>query len=36
MNTAVNTGAEQQNYAIGVDRIDEVVPRLLAGQNVCQ
>ncbi len=36
MNTATNQQAQGQNYAIGVDRIDQIVPRLLAGQNVCQ
>jgi S1-C subfamily serine protease len=35
MNTATNQQAQGQNYAIGVDRIDEIVPRLLSGQNVC-
>jgi serine protease Do len=35
MDTATREGVQQQNYAIGVDRINQVVPRLLAGQNVC-
>jgi S1-C subfamily serine protease len=35
MDTATREGVQQQNYAIGVDRINEIVPRLLAGQNVC-
>jgi S1-C subfamily serine protease len=35
MNTASQTSAQQQNYAIGMDRINEIVPQLLAGQKVC-
>jgi S1-C subfamily serine protease len=35
MNTAQRTGVQQQNYAIGVDRINKIVPELLAGQKVC-
>jgi S1-C subfamily serine protease len=35
MNTAVRQDAQGQNYAIGIDRINEVVPALLAGRQVC-
>lgn len=35
MNTAERTGVQGQNYAIGVDRIDQIVPQLLTGRNVC-
>jgi putative serine protease PepD len=36
MNSATASGdVTGQNYAVGVDRIDEVVPKIMAGQNVC-
>jgi putative serine protease PepD len=35
MNSAGRTDVQGQNYAIGVDRINEMVPRILSGQNVC-
>lgn len=35
MNTATVSGAQGQNYAIGIDRIDRVVPELIAGQKPC-
>ncbi len=35
MNTAFREGVQAQNYAIGVDRINQVVPELIAGDNVC-
>jgi S1-C subfamily serine protease len=35
MNSAGRNDVQGQNYAIGVDRINEVVPKILAHQNVC-
>jgi putative serine protease PepD len=35
MNSAGRTDVQGQNYAIGVDRINEIVPKILAGQKVC-
>jgi hypothetical protein len=35
MNSAARTDVVGQNYAVGVDRINEIVPKLLSGQNVC-
>jgi S1-C subfamily serine protease len=35
MNSAIRSDVQGQNYAIGVDRISEMVPKILAGQNVC-
>jgi S1-C subfamily serine protease len=35
MNSAGRTDVQGQNYAIGVDRISEMVPRIMSGQNVC-
>jgi S1-C subfamily serine protease len=35
MNSAARTDVVGQNYAVGVDRINEIVPKLLAGQDVC-
>jgi hypothetical protein len=35
MNSAGRTDVQGQNYAVGVDRIEEVVPKIIAGQDVC-
>lgn len=35
MNSAGRTDVVGQNYAIAVDRINEIVPKILAGQKVC-
>jgi S1-C subfamily serine protease len=36
MNSATASGdVTGQNYAVGVDRVNEMVPRIMAGQNVC-
>jgi S1-C subfamily serine protease len=35
MNSAVRTDVQGQNYAVGIDRINEIVPKLLAGEDVC-
>ena len=35
MNSAKNTQNVGQNYAIGVDRIKQIVPQLIQGKNVC-
>jgi S1-C subfamily serine protease len=36
MNSATASGdVTGQNYAVGVDRINEMVPRILQGQNLC-
>jgi S1-C subfamily serine protease len=35
MNSAGRTDIVGQNYAVGVDRINEIVPKLLSGQEVC-
>jgi S1-C subfamily serine protease len=35
MNSAKNTENVGQNYAVTVQRIEEIVPRLLAGEDVC-
>jgi S1-C subfamily serine protease len=36
MNSATASGdVTGQNYAVGVDRINEMVPKIMAGQNVC-
>jgi S1-C subfamily serine protease len=35
MNSAGRTDVQGQNYAVGVDRINEIVPKILAGQKVC-
>jgi S1-C subfamily serine protease len=35
MNSAARTDVVGQNYAIGVDRINQIVPEILAGKKVC-
>src|SRR3954469_10262016 len=36
MNSATASGdVTGQNYAVGVDRINEMVPRIMSGQNLC-
>jgi putative serine protease PepD len=35
MNSAGRTDVQGQNYAIAVDRIEQVVPQIIAGKNVC-
>jgi S1-C subfamily serine protease len=35
MNSAGRTDVQGQNYAIAVDRIEEVVPQIIAGKDVC-
>jgi S1-C subfamily serine protease len=35
MNSAGRTDVQGQNYAIAVDRIEQVVPQILAGKDVC-
>jgi S1-C subfamily serine protease len=35
MNSAGRTDVQGQNYAVGVDRINEMVPKIMAGQNLC-
>jgi S1-C subfamily serine protease len=35
MNSAARTDVVGQNYAVGVDRINEIVPKLIAGEKVC-
>jgi S1-C subfamily serine protease len=35
MNTAKNNKNVGQNYAIAIDRIREIVPKLIAGQHLC-
>jgi S1-C subfamily serine protease len=35
MNSAIRSDVQGQNYAIGVDRITDMVPKILSGQNVC-
>jgi putative serine protease PepD len=35
MNSAGRTDVQGQNYAIAVDRIEEIVPQLIAGKDVC-
>lgn len=35
MNSAGRTDVQGQNYAIGVDQINKIVPEILAGQKVC-
>jgi S1-C subfamily serine protease len=35
MNSAIRTDVQGQNYAIGVDRISEIVPKLIDGEDVC-
>jgi putative serine protease PepD len=35
MNSAGRTDVVGQNYAVGVDRISEMVPKIIAGQKVC-
>ncbi len=35
MNSAGRTDVQGQNYAIAVDRIEQIVPKILAGQKVC-
>ena len=35
MNSATRVDVQGQNYAIGVDRINEMVPKIMSGQNVC-
>ena len=35
MNSAGRNDVQGQNYAIGMDRINEIVPKLIAKQNVC-
>jgi S1-C subfamily serine protease/pSer/pThr/pTyr-binding forkhead associated (FHA) protein len=36
INSATRTDVQGQNYAIGVDRVNEIVPKLLAGEDVCE
>jgi S1-C subfamily serine protease/pSer/pThr/pTyr-binding forkhead associated (FHA) protein len=35
MNSAGRGDVQGQNYAVGVDRINQIVPEILAGQKVC-
>ena len=35
MNSAGRNDVQGQNYAIGMDRINEIVPKIIAGQDVC-
>ena len=35
MNSAARTDVVGQNYAVGVDRINEMVPKIMSGQNIC-
>jgi S1-C subfamily serine protease len=35
MNSAGRTDVQGQNYAIAVDRIEQMVPQIIAGKNVC-
>jgi S1-C subfamily serine protease len=35
MNSAGRNDVQGQNYAVGVDRINEIVPKILAGQKPC-
>jgi putative serine protease PepD len=35
MNSAQRTDVQGQNYAIGVDRINEIVPKLIDGEDPC-
>jgi S1-C subfamily serine protease len=35
MNSAGRTDVQGQNYAIAVDRIEQIVPELIAGKDVC-
>jgi S1-C subfamily serine protease len=35
MNSAGRTDVQGQNYAIAVDRIEEMVPQIIAGKDVC-
>ncbi|MDQ3935047.1 MAG: S1C family serine protease, partial [Actinomycetota bacterium] len=35
MNSAVRTDVQGQNYAVGVDRINEIVPKLIEGDDPC-
>jgi S1-C subfamily serine protease len=35
MNSAGRTDVQGQNYAVAVDRIEEVVPQIIAGKDVC-
>jgi S1-C subfamily serine protease len=35
MNSAGRTDVQGQNYAVGVDRINEMVPKIMAGQKLC-
>jgi S1-C subfamily serine protease/pSer/pThr/pTyr-binding forkhead associated (FHA) protein len=35
MNSAGRGDVQGQNYAVGVDRINQIVPKILAGQKVC-
>jgi S1-C subfamily serine protease len=35
MNSAGRGDVQGQNYAVGVDRINQIVPQILAGQKVC-
>jgi S1-C subfamily serine protease len=36
MNSATASGdVTGQNYAVGVDRINEMVPKIMSGQNLC-
>jgi S1-C subfamily serine protease len=35
MNSAGRTDVQGQNYAVAVDRIEEIVPQIIAGKDVC-
>ena len=35
MNSAVRTDVQGQNYAVGIDRINEIVPKLIDGDDPC-
>ena len=35
MNSTTRSDVQGQNYAIGIDRINEIVPKLIANQSLC-
>jgi S1-C subfamily serine protease len=35
MNSAVRADVQGQNYAVGIDRINEIVPRVIEGEDPC-
>jgi hypothetical protein len=35
MSSAQRTDVQGQFYAVGIDRINEIVPRLIDGDDVC-